>query len=258
MCGISGKFCALLPALLLLTCIVVIPTGAAQTVGDITARDRLIADQENLLNVYRCRFGVDTQVVPGGCSGGVPIEPPASHSVFSGTPTGQSLRVRDDLIAAQEKLLNTYRCRFNIDTHVVPGECKPEPQIQSDQRQEAPPDWTIWHPADWTNDLGEHYRSAAVLADEVRGRYPANAEKPMMRVQCNPNNTLYVYVWAGGQIFPDDGRGLALVDVTIRFDDQPSLAEHGSAPSGQFLHLSTLVGPGPHELEDLVPILGTI
>lgn len=31
--------------------------------------------------------------------------------------------MRDDLIAAQEKLLNTYRCMFNIDTQLVPGGC---------------------------------------------------------------------------------------------------------------------------------------
>lgn len=113
----------LLSALLLLTSTVAVPTGAAQTVGDIAVRDRLIVDQENLLNVYRCRFGVDAQVVPGGCSGGVPIEPPANPPVFSGTPTRHDLRVRDDLVAAQEKLLNTYRCMFNIDTQLVPGGC---------------------------------------------------------------------------------------------------------------------------------------
>lgn len=90
---------------------------------EIARRDTLIAEQENLLNVYRCRFGVDTQVVPGGCSGGAPTRPPASPSAFSGTPTRQSLRVRDDLIAAQEELLNTYRCMFNIDTQIVPGGC---------------------------------------------------------------------------------------------------------------------------------------
>ena len=136
--GISGRLWALLSALFLLTSAVAIPAGTAQTAGEVTARDRLIADQENLLNIYRCRFGVDMQVVPGGCSGGVPIQPPTVPAEFSGTPTRQSLRVRDDLIAAQEKLLNTYRCRFNIDTHVVPGACRTEPSTQSDRQQEVP------------------------------------------------------------------------------------------------------------------------
>ncbi len=35
------------------------PTVSAQSVSDMEQRDRLIADQENLLNTYRCLFGVD-------------------------------------------------------------------------------------------------------------------------------------------------------------------------------------------------------
>ncbi|MCY3861455.1 MAG: hypothetical protein OXG67_05760 [bacterium] len=42
--------------------------AVAQIGQDIAERDRLIAEQESLLNVYRCRFGVDVGVVPGGCS----------------------------------------------------------------------------------------------------------------------------------------------------------------------------------------------
>ena len=43
------------------------PAVSAQTVADIAVRDQLIADQENLLNTYRCLFGVDADVVPGEC-----------------------------------------------------------------------------------------------------------------------------------------------------------------------------------------------
>ena len=35
---------------------------------EIAIRDTLIAEQEALLNAYRCLFGIDTEVVPGGCS----------------------------------------------------------------------------------------------------------------------------------------------------------------------------------------------
>ena len=35
----------------------------------------------------------------------------------------ESIELRDQLIAAQESLLNTYRCQFDIDTHVVPNGC---------------------------------------------------------------------------------------------------------------------------------------
>lgn len=39
---------------------------------EIDARGELIIAQENLLNVYRCKFDVDTQVVPEGCTNGAP------------------------------------------------------------------------------------------------------------------------------------------------------------------------------------------
>ena len=38
------------------------------THADIAARDALIAQQENLLNEYRCLFNIDTHIVPGGCT----------------------------------------------------------------------------------------------------------------------------------------------------------------------------------------------
>ena len=38
------------------------------TAADVAARDSLIADQESLLNTYRCLFDVDVEVVPGGCA----------------------------------------------------------------------------------------------------------------------------------------------------------------------------------------------
>ena len=95
------------------------PAAVAQTVGDVEARDRLIASQENLLNTYRCLFGVDTDVVPGGC----PEPDEVSPGVAPGNPTQQDIDVRDGLIQSQEALLNVYRCRFDVDTEIVPGGC---------------------------------------------------------------------------------------------------------------------------------------
>ena len=40
------------------------------TIEDIELRDQLIADQESLLNTYRCRFEIDAHIVPGGCADG--------------------------------------------------------------------------------------------------------------------------------------------------------------------------------------------
>jgi len=94
------------------------PSGA-----DIQIRDRLIADQEALLNVYRCRFGIDAHAVPGGCRGARPARPAREPALFTGPPTPSDLAARDELAAAQEALLNVYRCRFGIDAHAVPGGC---------------------------------------------------------------------------------------------------------------------------------------
>lgn len=97
--------------------------GSEITLQEIQASDELIAAQESLLNVYRCRFSVDTQQVPGGCHEQRPVQGPTVHIVFDGRPTPTEVLVRDDLIAAQESLLNDYRCLFRIDMNIVPGGC---------------------------------------------------------------------------------------------------------------------------------------
>ena len=51
---------------------------------DIRVRDELIAAQEALLNVYRCRFDIDTEIVPGGCVNSAP----ASSGQPDGTGSG--------------------------------------------------------------------------------------------------------------------------------------------------------------------------
>ena len=99
--------------------VAVAPGASAQTVGDVEARDQLIANQENLLNTYRCLFGVDTEVVPGGCPNPDTVTPGVSPA----NPTPQDIEVRDGLIQNQEALLNVYRCRFGVDTQIVPGGC---------------------------------------------------------------------------------------------------------------------------------------
>lgn len=106
-----------------------VATVAAQEFSsDVEARDTLIAAQENLLNAYRCLYGADTEAVNGGCDGTGPAvqvtpgPPPAE-------PTQADVEARDTLIAAQEALLNAYRCQFNVDTQRVPGGCGDGPSI---------------------------------------------------------------------------------------------------------------------------------
>lgn len=118
-------------------------TASAQTLQDIEVRDKLIANQEALLNTYRCMFSVDTQVVPGGCSNVSPALPPQEPGQFSGTPTARDIAVRDQLITDQEALLNVYRCQFSIDTELVPAGCQshgtqPEPEVTAEPTPTTP------------------------------------------------------------------------------------------------------------------------
>ena len=52
------------------------PDAGGPTVDDVAVRDLLVANQETLLNVYRCLFGVDAGAVPGGCINGEPARGP--------------------------------------------------------------------------------------------------------------------------------------------------------------------------------------
>ena len=120
--GVKRKVAVFLVAAVLATAVAASgPATAQQAIGqhDIEVRDRLIADQENLLNTYRCLFGVDTHAVPGGCEDPDTVVAGAAPQI----PTQSDLDVRDGLIQSQEALLNVYRCQHNIDTQLVPGGC---------------------------------------------------------------------------------------------------------------------------------------
>ncbi|WP_420638342.1 hypothetical protein [Candidatus Poriferisocius sp.] len=100
-------------------------SGGHVPVADVVLRDELVADQENLLNAYRCLFDVDTELVADGCPAGVVV--PAAPPEF---PTVDDVALRDRLVADQENLLNAYRCLFDVDTELVPDGCgEPEPPL---------------------------------------------------------------------------------------------------------------------------------
>ena len=96
------------------------------TLDDIAVRDELIAAQVSMLNIFRCQFDFETEIVPGGCVDGRPIAEPPEPASFEGAPTQQDVADREELIMVQESLLNVYRCQFGIDTHAVPGGCPEE------------------------------------------------------------------------------------------------------------------------------------
>ncbi|MYH72852.1 MAG: hypothetical protein F4153_09830 [Acidimicrobiia bacterium] len=118
---------------LLVTSLVAMPADAqltsqpSATLQDIEVRDELIANQETLLNVYRCLFNVDVHAVPGGCANNQPSRGPTQPGSPPSNPTQQDISARDMLIANQEDLLNAYRCQLEIDTQLVPGGCQTDP-----------------------------------------------------------------------------------------------------------------------------------
>ncbi len=109
----------LLAGVLALAAVLLSPVASAQTQDDFGVRDQIIADQENQLNAYRCDFGVDTDVVPGGCQNPDVTAPGPTPA----NPTQNDIEVRDGLIQNQKALLNTYRCQFDVDTQLVPRGC---------------------------------------------------------------------------------------------------------------------------------------
>ena len=117
-----------LSVLVLLGALLAVPASSL-TQDDIRLRDSLIVDQESLLDVYRCQFDIDTEEVAGGCVDGVPASPTENPPLFNGVPAAEGIAKRDALIAEQEALLNAYRCRFDIDTEVVPGGCEMETDV---------------------------------------------------------------------------------------------------------------------------------
>ncbi len=99
-------------------------------IEELLDRDYLIASQEDLLNNYRCIYNVDTQIVPGGCgrnrSSDKSSHPGArdiDRNAIPETVPQAEINARDQLISNQENLLNIYRCRFNVDTQLVPSGC---------------------------------------------------------------------------------------------------------------------------------------
>ena len=106
---------------------------SAQSRGEVEDRDKLIADQENLLNTYRCMFGADVDLVPGTCPNPDIVAP----GVVPKSLTRQDLAVRDRLIADQEALLNIYRCTYNIDTELVVKGCDNSPGPAAPQASQS-------------------------------------------------------------------------------------------------------------------------
>ena len=119
-CVTGRRWAAVLAFVCLLAGVPAVPAGAQDEPAgvDVEGLAGLAGAQEALLNAYRCSFDVDVEVVRGGCVDGAPavaVEPWGGGVV--------DLAALGRLVADQEALLNAYRCRFGVDTQVVPGGC---------------------------------------------------------------------------------------------------------------------------------------
>ncbi|MCQ3808959.1 MAG: hypothetical protein KTV68_00235 [Acidimicrobiia bacterium] len=90
----------------------------AQLVEEIEARDTLIGAQESLMNVYRCQFGVDVDVVPGGCSNGKPATDSTTPSQPNTDARVPSLTVSQSAAGYRQPCLTTTGC--SLDYFSVP------------------------------------------------------------------------------------------------------------------------------------------
>ena len=93
------------------------PFEGAPTLHALNVRDRLVDDQEALLNVYRCLFGVDTHIVLGGCGEPPPANPFTSVSVSGGHACG--IRA-DQSIACWAPTITVNRSRLSANTLLYP------------------------------------------------------------------------------------------------------------------------------------------
>lgn len=91
-----------------------------QLVDEIEKRDTLIGAQESLLNVYRCQFEVDVDVVPGGCRNGKPATDRTPSSEATQGPTNPSPTVSESAAGYGQACLTTTGCSlefFDVPTN---------------------------------------------------------------------------------------------------------------------------------------------
>ncbi|MYG71800.1 MAG: hypothetical protein F4197_04885 [Acidimicrobiia bacterium] len=181
--------------------------GSGVALADIQLRDKLIADQESLLNVYRCQYDVDTHIVPGGCTSGKPAQDPATPNPFSGTPTQQDMEIRDQLIVTQEALLNAYRCLYNVDTHVVPGGCVGTKPAQDPTESQTTPTSTST-PTPTPQVDSSHPQVLVSFASASYTAEEGTAARVTVQLDAIPNRTVVVPLTAafhGGATTADAG-----------------------------------------------------
>ncbi len=184
------------------------PSANAPLLEEKARLNKLISEQSVLISDYRCRFDVDIQYVPGGCRDGQPAYPEWTSFTFIGSYRNMDLMKLEDLVAAQEALLNAYRCRFRVDMDVVPGGCGQTDETDDSDDGDDTEDTgdsvpqNGWNPFDGFefNHPGlDRPRQVGVFTESITGTWLSEGARAELRVACfyfdgEEEGTLRAYV----------------------------------------------------------------
>ncbi len=185
-----------------------IPPANAPLLEEKARLNKLISEQSVLISDYRCRFNVDIQYVPGGCRDGQPAYPEWTSFTFIGSYINMDLMKLEDLVTAQEALLNAYRCRFRVDMDAVPGGCGQTDETDDSDDGDDTEDTgdsvpqNGWNPFDGFefNHPGlDRPRQVGVFTESITGTWLSEGARAELRVACfyfdgEEKGTLRAYV----------------------------------------------------------------
>lgn len=190
------------------------PPANAPLLEEKARLNKLISEQSVLISHYRCRFNVDIQYVPGGCRDGQPAYPEWTSFTFIGSYRNMDLMKLEDLVTAQEALLNAYRCRFRVDMDAVPGGCGQTDETEDsddgddtgdtedtgDVGDSVPQDgWSPFDGFEFNHPGLDRPRQVGVFAESLTGTWLSEGARAELRVACfyfdgEEEGTLRAYV----------------------------------------------------------------
>lgn len=190
------------------------PPANAPLLEEKARLNKLISEQSVLISHYRCRFNVDIQYVPGGCRDGQPAYPEWTSFTFIGSYQNMDLMKLEDLVTAQEALLNAYRCRFRVDMDAAPGGCGQTDETEDsddgddtgdtedtgDVGDSVPQDgWSPFDGFEFNHPGLDRPRQVGVFAESITGTWLSEGARAELRVACfyfdgEEEGTLRAYV----------------------------------------------------------------
>lgn len=185
--------------------------------GIANAMEGLLAAQQTLFDAYRCRFDIVFRAVSGKCQEGPAVDPAPSTPSPAGVPSIAT--AMDGLVAAQQSLLNAYRCWFGIQTKAVTVGCSDSGNSVSYGR------WSSFDGFKYNHSDMDRPRQVGVFTESIRSAGLSEGVKAELRVACfyvegEDEGTLTAYIdWNTFVASRDD-----TYDLTLEFGDSESTA----------------------------------